>query len=530
MEKIKKNKKKILVGVLAILIVLSFILFKWYKYYEDTKFENENWLSKHISLEENSDGVYEVKTDEEISIFNLAYQNVIEDKIESLKNEDSYSLTSPLIIYNPYGTGSLSYYVYLGSSYDDLSYTVKTEGYADYSHDLGSNEEYQIVGLVPGEKNTLTLTSGDDKFSKEIKAPKIKSDVDVQIEKTDGDSTNALTDGLYAVLGHDKNYEANVYLYDNEGVLRNELVLESYRADRIVFDGDDMYYPYKSKGIIKVNGLGKIERIYDLGNYSMHHDMVLDDDKLVILADKDGEDTKEDLVITLDLNSSSVEEVADMKDLLPELYEKATLPKDSTKLDWLHLNSLSVNGDDLILSGRELSMVIYLSDYEENPKVKYLLADESMVEGTSYTDLLYTKANDFVSNAGQHAVTYIDGEDEYYLIMFNNNYGSIETRPDFEWTNYPSVGTFDEGEASYFYKYKINEDEKSYELVESLEVPYSSIVSSVQIYDDNLVVGSGKNHTFGEYDDEGNLINQFEYEAKKYAYRVFKYSFDNWFK
>ena len=155
-----------------------------------------------------------------------------------------------------------------------------------------------------------------------------------------------------------------------------------------------------------------------------------------------------------------------------------------------------------------------------------------MLEGTSYGDLLYEKIGNFVSQAGQHAVTYIpgDSDDEYYLIMFNNNSNYILTKPDFTWENYSGLGTYDEGDNSYYYEYKVNEEDKTYELVSRIAVPYSSIVSSVQIYDDNIVVGSGKDNSFGEYDEDGNLINEFKYNAKKYAYRVFKYSFDNWFK
>ena len=45
----------------------------------------------------------------------------------------------------------------------------------------------------------------------------------------------------------------------------------------------------------------------------------------------------------------------------------------------------------------------------------------------------------------------------------------------------------------------------------------------------NIVIGSGKDNSFKEYDNDGNLIRKFDYSAKKYAYRVFKYSYDNLF-
>ncbi len=529
------RKKKLLIGLLIAVIVVcvGFGVYKFYEYYESTKLSNENWLSRHISLEMNDEGVYEVITDEDLSIFNLAYQNVIEDKIEELKSSSEYSLESPLIVYNPYGTGSLSYYIYLGDSYDNLNYKISAEGYDDYEHSLGSKTEYQLIGFIPGEENTLTLTSDNIQTDITITTPEITGDIDSQIEKVDGESTTELTDGLYAVLGHDKNYNSNIYLYDNNGVLRNELVLEGYRADRIVFDDDYLYYPYSKKGIVKVNSLGKIEQLYDLDDYSMHHDMVLDGDKLVILVNLDNTDSIEDRVITLDLNTSEVTEVLNMNDLLPELKEVAVDPGENSyggdALDWIHLNSISINGDDIILSAREISTIIYISDYQTDPEVKYLLTDESMLEGTSYTDLLYTKESDFVSQAGQHTVTYVETEDGYDLIMFNNSTNYILTKPDFTWDNYSGLGTYSEGENSYYYRYRINEEEGTYELVQSIAVPYSSIVSSVQIYNDNIVVSSGKDNSYGEYDEDGNLISQFNYNAEKYAYRVFKYSFDSWF-
>ena len=157
-----------------------------------------------------------------------------------------------------------------------------------------------------------------------------------------------------------------------------------------------------------------------------------------------------------------------------------------------------------------------------------------MLEDTSYKDLAYEKKGDFVSHAGQHTVTYTTSDDlddgQYFIMVFDNIYGGARTRPDFDWSNYPGVGTYSEGEYSMFYKYLVDENEKTYELVDSFEVPYSSIVSSIEYFDDNIVVSSGKDHSFGEYDEDGKLIKQFDYNSKKYAYRAFKYTFENiWF-
>ena len=521
----KKHWKKFLLAIIIIAIIagIIYLSFRAYDRYRKNLLTDPAWIRENVNFVENNEGVYEVEKDEEISIFSEDYQNIIEEKIEELKDSADYTLENPLIIHNPYGTGSLSYYLYYTDSDEDLDYKIETEGYSNFEQEISHKDsnEYQLVGFVPGETNTLTLTSGDEEHEFTITTPKSEADIDTQVEVVEGDSEEELTDGLYALLGHDKNYNSNIYLYDNEGVLREEFVLDSYRADRIIFEDDYMYYAYNKKGIVKVNDLGKIEEFYDLGKYSMHHDMVYDEDnnRFVILVNEDGTDTIEDVIITVDLDTKEVEKIVDMKDLLPEFYLNAVKPEGKNtyggyELDWIHLNSLSLIGDDIVLSSRELSTIIYISDAYTEPSVKYLLTDESVTEDTSYGDLLYEKVGDFVSQAGQHSITYYRDDDledgEYYLYMFNNNYQGARTRPNFDWSNYPGTGTYNEGETSYFYQYKVNENDKTYELVKSFEIPYSSIVSDVEILDGgNIVVGSGKDNSYGEYDNDGNLIIQF---------------------
>ena len=538
-----KKSHKILIIVIALILAIGILSIIFGRSIYNNYLKNDDEISFVYS-----DGVYEVNKDEDTSIFTSDYQDTIEEKIDELKDDGNYTIDNPLIIYNPYGTGSLSYYIYYTSDEDSqLSYRISTDGYDGFERNLiddySLEKEFQLIGFVPGEVNELTLreTNKDNEVLEktyEIKTPKLNEDIDTQLEVTDGDAEAELSDGLYTVLGHDKNYASNIYVYDNSGVLREEFVLDGYRADRVIFDDGYMYYPYKKRGIVKVNNLGKIVKFYDLGNYAMHHDMVLDDDKLIILVNQDDTETIEDTVISLDLESGEVTQLFDMKDLLPEFYETAVNPGENSygtnTLDWIHINALSIIGDDVVLSSRELSTIIYVSDFESNPEVKYLITDPSMVEGTSYASLLYEKKGDFVSQAGQHSITYYKDDSlksgEYYLFMFNNNYGAATTRPDFEWSNYPGVGSYNEGETSYFYEYLVNENDKSYEFVKSFRVPYSSIVSSVELMDNgNIVIGSGKDNSFKEYDNDGNLIRKFDYSAKKYAYRVFKYSYDNLF-
>ncbi len=517
--------------------------------------KDKKYVEASITLKTSNYGkeIYEVKASKDVVYTNMLYQEVVEEKIKN-QQSNTTDFNHPFMIYNPYGTNKNSLNIYFETKEEqEVEYTVKVEGLPDFSrtlknegeNNLTKNHAYQIIGLVVGKKNNLLLKLKDNNGTvveeKEwtVDLTSIKPTVATKLKQKTGTSKEELSDGLYVMFGHDKAYNANNYLYDNEGVLRSELILDGYRSDRIIFLENSMIYSNQEQEFIKVNRLGKIEKRYSIGDYVMHHDYILDEENenLIVLANKKGASTIEDRVISLNLNTGKVKELIDMKDYLKKFHDIATVPEKNTyggtELDWIHLNSLDIiNGKDLVLSSRELSTIIYMEDVYTNPKVKYIITDDSTLEKTDYQNLNYQKIGDFVSQAGQHTITYEkkEGENKYYLYMYNNNYQGARTRPDFNWKNYKGTGTYEKGENSYYYKYLIDEENKTYELVEKIVLPYSSIVSSVEHVDQHFVTSSGMSHCFNEYDQEGQLIKEFQYTSKKYAYRIFKYTFNNiWF-
>lgn len=521
--------------------------FQWYK--KVIKLEDANEIGKDVK---------KINCNEECSIYNKNYQDIVDQKIYQLLDDD-YFLDKPLFLYNPYGTNTMSMNVYFETEEDvSIEYTVHVddETIPDYTNTLYNGQKdnltkyhsYQIVGLIPGMKNLITINLFDHEHklieskSFQFDIPNITSDVDIKVNSENGKSNEPLSNGLYSVLGHDKNFNSNIYLYDNNGVLRSEIPLQSYRSDRILWIDNYMVYNYKKNGFAFVDRLGKIVKMYQIENCEMHHDFEYDEEnnKLLILASLKDSETIEDRVISLDLDTGLVEEILDMKDYFKESYESASKVKiknayGTDDIDWIHLNSIDlVDGDDLILSSRELSAIIRMNDIYTKPKLKYTIADQTVFEGTEIESKNYTKIGDFVAQAGQHSVTYIDddslGDEQYYLILYNNNYNTADSRPDFDWSVYPGTGTYSEGEKSMYYKYLVNEHDKTFELVDSIDLPYSSIVSNVQFYDNHLVTSSGKSNCYEEFDVNGKLIRKYNYSAEKYAYRVFKYSFTNyWF-
>lgn len=528
----------------------------------ESQLNDEDWLSSNVRLVKNGSlgkNIYSVSKPDAVEVFDMVYQDVIQDKLDVLL-EDEYSFDDPLMIYNLYGTNSLGLNLYFTTDQEsEVSYTIHVDDkdIEDFSRTLSNGEEgnltkyhaYQLIGLIAGEENDVTLTL-KDKDGKTIDTKEFTvdlSDVAVNGEKklevTEGDSKEELTNGLYTMLGNDSDGQDYLALYDNDGILRMETEIIGYRAHRILFRNGKMYYSVSQTRIAEVNPLGQVTEIYRTGHYQLHHDYVFDDDgNLIVLANNTEKDTEEDCIIKIDLDTKAVTEVIDFEDMFSS-YVKTCKVDDSNfrdegedGLDWLHLNSIVwLEGGDVLLSSRETSSILRVNNIEEDPEIVYILSDKKIWEDTEFSKYVYDKKGDFKIQAGQHSLNYegTSTDGVYYITFFDNNYGKSNSQPDFD---YLEIGIENqkpfEGTESYYYVYRVDENQKTFELVDSFDVPYSGIVSSVQpMSNGNVIVDSGTAGIFGEYDEDHNLIRQFKAKLNKYmVYRVFKYTFnDFWF-
>ena len=525
----------------------------------ESQLNDEDWLSENIKISKDKSlgkNIYAVSGPSEVSAYDMIYQEVIQDKLDVLM-EDEYTFEKPLIVYNAYGTNILGVNLYFTVSEDaTVSYNIHVDDkdINDFSRDLANNGDernhsYQLIGFVPGEVNEVNLTlkdeDGEEVATKEftVDLTDIEYNAQKKLKVKEGESKEELTDGLYTMLGNDSDGQDYLAIYDNDGILRMESEIVGYRAHRVLFKDNKMYYSISQTKIAEVNPLGQVSEIYRTGHYDLHHDYQFDDDgNLVVLANNTKKDTEEDCIIKIDLDTKAVTELIDFEDMFSSYVDTCTLDTTSARdegedgLDWLHLNSLVwLDGGDVILSSRETSSILRVNNIEEDPELVYLLADERIWEDTEFSKYVYEKEGDFKIHAGQHSLNYEETDEDgvYYLTFFDNNYGKANSQPKFD---YSKLGIENDnsfkGTESYYYVYKVDENKETFELVDSFAVPYSGIVSSVQPMDNgNVVVDSGVAGIFGEYDEDHKLIKQFTAKLNKYmVYRVFKYTFNNfWF-
>ena len=478
--------------------------------------------------------------------YNAEEQQKIADELEKKKESQEYTLSNMLIEYNPFGTNTQSLYVYFETdSAVKVSYTihVKEDDIADFSRNVYQDEEYQkehefqVIGLIPDTENTITfyITNEDGSTdTKEIvyEMGSLYGEEAVQLDTDVKQSADKLEDGLYVVLGNDS---TSMYYYDNNGVLRGEVPLLGYRSHRLIFDENSMYYSISEKKMAQVNRLGQVTKVYDLGNYKLHHDYVFDENgNMLILATDTTQDSVEDIVLKLDVNSGEVTEVLDLGDLFGE-YKKTCVKNSSDELDWMHINTIQYIGNgSVLLSSRETSTIIKVDNIYDGPVVSYMIGEKDFWKDTSYVSLLLNKKGDFTIQGGQHTITYETDESladgQYYLYMFDNNIGISETRPDYDWSSIGlKVSSAVDGKNSKYYKYLVDENEGTFELVDSFKVPYSGYVSSAQETGDNVLVDSGLKGTFTEYDADHKAIVTYKMDYEKFIYRVFKYKFDGFY-
>lgn len=582
-----KNHKKLLagiiIGVIVLIVAVPVIILAVSKAFTaqesvvrtDWDFETGDTIGENSTLgvsyaeAELGEGLRAIQLipddieEEGFTYYDITVQERLAGTLEAMKGDGmTWTATTPLAVLNPFGTASNALYLYFQTDMPtEVSYTihVEDESIPDYTAEAmdASGQEYtrthefQIIGLVPGKTNEVTMTiSGSWGNARQIVSftvdmPETRSGYATQLEVTDGTSEAAQAEGLFAMM-RVNGYLGYGFFYDDAGVLRYEMVLEGFGLDRLLFDGDEIVTCVSSSKLARIDRLGRVTQVYSLDGYELHHDIGFGTDgEVLALAEVAEGETVEDRVLSIDLETGDVTEILDFAQVM-EGYFDMTRPVGPTddffwqagEWDWIHLNSLQYmpEDDSLIVSSRETSTIIKVANIHSEPAVEWLAGDSRFWEDTPYADLCLTPVGDFVPQYGQHCVELLDNEGNgvYTLAVYNNNYWSLNSRDDFELDVADSVGTdlYGDGtETSQVYIYRIDENAGTFELTDSFDVPYSSIVSNgSRCGNGNWTVNSGVSMVFGEYDAEGVLIREYKYECTMQNYRTFKYDMTGfWF-
>ncbi len=548
----------LLMIVIFLLVAILYIILKTlYSKNLEKNLKNKSWINSNVKLIKESSinkNIYVVEKNENINIYNMLYQKVISEKITSLPEYNS-DIDNLLMIYNPYGTNNNAVNIYFKTNdYYKLDYKIKVNGYSDFAKtpnngkdsEYSKNHSYQLIGFVMGKKNflTLTLTSkdGDKKeynYTLDFSRYSIDTPNKLKVTSTKDDE---VTDGLFAILGDSREDNDYIHLVDNDGIVRSEIPIIGYRGLRLLFNNNNMYFNISEKRLVSVNRLGQVINKYYLGKYKLHHDYAFDEkeENLLILTSDTTKKSCEDSIIKLNLKTGKITDSFYLESVFKDVLEKAYYNEDeipeqveSKGIDWMHINTINyLANDTVIISSRETSSIIKIKNIFTSPKIEYILGDETIWKNFKEKKYLYQKKGNFTISGGQHTVTHTKTDDDsvYYLTMFNNNLGTSLTMPqvDFKSIGLKYSSPTDKG-VSYYYKYKVDEKNKTFELVDSFKVPWSAYMSSSQEYKNNIIIDSASKCIFTERDSNGDTIRKYKFKCESSIYRVFKYDFVNYY-
>lgn len=506
-----------------------------------------------------------------VATYDVEKQAAIKERLDAEYDAGDYNEITPFIVQDPFGTDALSCYVHFATT-DPVTVSYKVAGrkktgdapkIAAFSRTLrggdtpSAEHEFKVIGLIPNHKNKVTLTcTAQDGTSRTstftVKTPALKGEEEERLAVTAGESNTPLADGLFTILGNDSSKLDFMYLYDNTGQIRGEVPIIGYRSHRLLFPGDgSMIMSVSTTKMAQINAIGQVVNVWSTGDYELHHDYAFDDDgNLLVLASHAGSEADldvdraaakkdkgervnvEDLIIKIDVTTGDASLVVDLGDVFPGLKASAKVASDGD-LDWIHINTIQwLGGGTVLLSSRETSTVIKLTDIYGTPTVDWLMGSPDFWAGSGFEDKLLQAQGDFSLNAGQHSVTYLPSADtattgRYQVLLYDNNFGAAESYSKFDWGQLGAAVVTDYGKGTHSFGriFTVDEAARTYELEDQVVVPFSGYVSSAQRVgsSNSMLVASGQAKTFTEYDRYGLPIATYEMEAEKFIYRVYKY-------
>lgn len=167
-----------------------------------------------------------------------------EENITNIKKRSSFSTANPLWAYNPYGTNRSSMYVYFkteGKCYCKYTVSVKDSKIPDFTRTLinggagniSKEHEYQIIGLVPGKTNyiTLKLYNKNDELSQSltysITMPKSSCNAKTMIKSSTGYSRKEIQNGLFTIFGEGRSVKKT-----STKIVTKKVVVKGKKTDK----------------------------------------------------------------------------------------------------------------------------------------------------------------------------------------------------------------------------------------------------------------------------------------------------------
>ena len=290
----------------------------------------------------------------------------------------------------------------------------------------GRNHELEIFGLYPDYTNTLEISFISDKgYVRKTQQISVK--------------TSKLPDGFPTinVLKNYDRFDQNTLILVNYRIAKDQPFMvdpfgkirwysngfsETKKYALQVFKNGNIGFGVAGNDqgkIYEYSMTGQIIQVYDVYPEfeNIHHDVFeMPNGNLLVTVNKVGIDTIEDHILEIDRISGSIQNVWDLREVLPT--DRFTFRKVKDGSDWFHTNAVIYDDRDnsLIISGQAQGLVKVSWDN----KLKWILATHEGWDDKYKDFLLSPDSNPFDWPWGQHAPLILPNGN---LMLFDNGFG-----------------------------------------------------------------------------------------------------------
>lgn len=357
-----------------------------------------------------------------------------------------YSFENPLIVLDPYGISPLSALILFSTdepSMISLEISAKSglladSAIADFLSDSYITEHViPVYGLYADSENEikLTLTTKNQQTYERI----VKITTESLITNlSDTEIITSMKDSLHYQPGFNFSYAGldgagTKKAFDSQGNIRWYFSTRMYSGASQFIDSNHIYLKPREQTlnlIYRMNLMGRIEEIYYAPQKTSHDIFITDNNSMIFTISTTEKDSAEDSLLELDMDTGNILRSLDYKTILPRMRNEGSI---YSLTDWMHLNSIVCDGDDIIVSSNCQSAVIK-NDWEGN--IKWILSSPQGWYEIWKPYLLTPVGDDFEYPYNQHAADIlpdVDGNpDTVDIILFDNgtsrNY--VENLPD----------------------------------------------------------------------------------------------------
>ncbi|WP_407889139.1 aryl-sulfate sulfotransferase [Levilactobacillus sp. N40-8-2] len=359
-------------------------------------------------------------------------QKVATAKYKAAAESSKYTLNSPYVKVNPYGTSPLSALVTFKTSNDvKVTYTVvgktdKTSISNTVKGGYTTSHQVPVVGLYADTTNTVKITATTKAGKTQTKTLKLKTGALPTYIKN-ATITTKNVDKSKMDIGKNKLTVINrttkqPFAIDADGAVRWYDTNYSQHTIEQWSDGHIMILSKKNQNsdvyndLIETDYLGRVYKEYGFANKTsstdggvettvIHHDVVELPNHNFLATVSDGSKYKEDTLIEVSHKTGKIVKVIDLKKILPKsMWAKFKKGTDG-KIDWLHNNAVDYDKNDksIVLSSRNQDLIMKL-DYKTD-HIKWLYSGKKKSSWPkAYQKYVLTPTKGTITTGGQHGL------------------------------------------------------------------------------------------------------------------------------